>query len=51
VAIASLDLNADGAPDVVAAEALDDGTRLHAFLAFAGERPTRAPGQETGARQ
>jgi hypothetical protein len=50
VALASLDLNADGAADVVAAEGLEDGTRLHAFLAFAGERAPRVPGQETGAR-
>jgi hypothetical protein len=39
VALAAVDLNADGVTDVVAAETLEDGTRLHAFLGFAGERP------------
>ena len=45
VALASLDLNGDGAADLVAAETMPEGTRLHAFLAFAGERAARAAAQ------
>jgi hypothetical protein len=37
VAIASVDLNADGAMDLVVAEQLPAGTRLHLFLALPGE--------------
>lgn len=36
VALASLDLNGDGITDLAAAEALEDGTRLHAYLALGG---------------
>ncbi len=39
VALISLDLNGDGSADLVAAEGLEDGTRLHPFLALA-PRPT-----------
>jgi len=38
VALASLDLNADGLLDLVAAEDRPGGVRLHTFIAFAGER-------------
>jgi len=37
VAIASVDLNSDGAMDLVVAEQLPRGTRLHLFLALPGE--------------
>jgi hypothetical protein len=37
VALASHDLNGDAALDLVAAEALEDGTRFHVFLALPGE--------------
>jgi hypothetical protein len=36
VALASLDLNGDGVADLAAAEALEGGTRLHAYLAIGG---------------
>jgi len=39
-AVASLDLDGDGAFDLVAAEQTADGTRLHVYLAQAGERTT-----------
>lgn len=44
VGLVSVDLNGDGTPDLVAAEALEDGTRLHPFLAFASSRPAAAAG-------
>jgi len=37
VALASADLNGDGAVDVVAAERLSQGTRLHVLMALPGE--------------
>jgi len=37
VALASVDLNSDGAIDLVVAERLPSGTRLHLFLALPGE--------------
>ncbi|UCE02066.1 MAG: hypothetical protein JSW67_12505 [Candidatus Latescibacterota bacterium] len=37
VALASHDLNGDAALDLVAAEAVEDGTRFHVFLALPGE--------------
>jgi hypothetical protein len=40
-----VDLTGDGAADLVAAETVPDGTRLHLFLAFAGERAARAAAQ------
>jgi hypothetical protein len=52
VAAAGVDLNGDGAADLVVAEALDDGTRLHAFLAFAGGSGRTEPGSsEAGGRR
>jgi hypothetical protein len=45
VGLASVDLNGDGAADLVAAETAPEGTRLHVFLAFAGERAARASAQ------
>lgn len=49
-ALATADLNADGTSDLVAAERLASGTRLHAFLAFGsgaagGSGPAPAGGQ------
>jgi len=53
VALASVDLNGDGAADLVVAEDQEDGTRLHAFLAFAGAGgANRTPSDgETGGRR
>jgi hypothetical protein len=49
VALISLDLNGDGSADLVAAEALEDGTRLHPFLALAPRPPVvGAPGTGGG---
>lgn len=39
-AVASHDLNADGAFDLVVAEDVADGTRIHVFLALPGEQTT-----------
>lgn len=50
-ALASVDLNADGAADLVVAEALEDGTRLHAFLGVGGERAPRTGATENGGRR
>ena len=47
--MASLDLNDDGAPDLVLAETLADGTRLHAFVALPGDRVApQAPAVQNG---
>ena len=43
VALCSLPLNADAAMDLVAAEAVSAGTRLHVFLALGGERAAPPP--------
>lgn len=48
VGVASVDLNGDGTPDLVVAEALEDGTRMHPFLAFAAGRPAPATGTSGG---
>jgi hypothetical protein len=42
VAMSSFDLNDDGTTDLVIAESLEDGTRLHAFLGLPGERSAPA---------
>jgi len=50
VGLASVDLNGDGTPDLVAAEALEDGTRLHPFLAFTAGRPVAPDAGGSGGR-
>jgi hypothetical protein len=47
VGLASADLNGDGAFDVVAAERLGQGTRVHVFLALPGERTAARGGAWT----
>ena len=48
VAIASVDLNSDGAMDLVVAEQLTSGTRLHLFLALPGENTATRGGAWSG---
>jgi hypothetical protein len=51
VAVACVDLNTDGLADVVAAEAVADGTRLHAYLAFGAAPGERGANWDSGARR
>lgn len=48
VALASLDLNADGLLDLVGAEERPDGVRLHTFIAFPGERGRNGTADSSG---
>jgi len=48
VALASLDLNADGLLDLVGAEQRPTGVRLHTFIAFAGERNRNGSAEANG---
>jgi len=50
-ALASLDLNADGVADLVVAEAIEEGTRLHVFLAIGSDRSARSGASESGGRR
>ena len=52
-AVASVDLNGDGAADLVVAEDQEGGTRVHAFLAFSGgsSAPRTGSGPDAGGRR